>query len=126
MNRYEVIGRLGKEPEIKMVGENKVASFSVATSEKHKDKATGEIKEETEWHNVVIWGKVAEVVEKYVKKGDLIYVSGKHKTRSWEKDGVKKFASELLADKIEMLGSKGGSNEPQNTDQNDQIDSLPF
>ena len=128
MNKYEVIGRVGKDPEIRVTQNSKVASFSIATSEyggKDKEKVT-------EWHNVVIWGKLADVVEKYVKKGDLLFVSGSHRTRSWEKDGVTRYASELVARDLEMLGGNKdqpkGVKEPEFTGGNNEeaSDTLPF
>jgi single-strand DNA-binding protein len=107
LNQVTLIGRLGKDPEVKhFEGGNMVAQFSLATDSKYKNKA-GEVKEETEWHNLVVWGKQAEIAEKYLKKGSQIHVTGKIKTRSWEADGVKKYITEIIVDRFLMLGTKG-------------------
>jgi len=127
------IGRVGKEPEIKNFdGGSAKASFSIACSEKYKTKS-GEAKEDCEWFNAICWGKLAEIVEKYVHKGDLVYVEGKLKTRSYDKDGEKKYVTELTVDTLKMLGSKGSgsdhSNSPEHEspgDQEDDGDPLPF
>lgn len=109
VNKVILVGRLGKDPEVRHLENGAtVANFSMATSETYKDRTTGERKEQTEWHNVVLWRGLAEVVEKYVKKGDQIYVEGKLRTRSWEKDGVTRYTTEVVGDNMTMLG--GGSN----------------
>ncbi len=91
LNKVMLIGRLGKDPEIRAISSGaKVANFSIATDESYKDK-DGVKHEKTEWHNIVIWRGLAEVVEKYVKKGDLIYIEGKLTTEKYEKDGVTKY-----------------------------------
>ena len=128
VNKVLLVGRVGKEPEVKHLGSGStVANFSLATSEKFKNKL-GEMVETTEWHNIVIWGKLAEVVEKWVHKGDLIYIEGKMRTRSWEKDGITHYATEIPADVMTMLGSKGGtqSNEPVSAPIGNESDDLPF
>lgn len=108
LNEHKIIGRVGKDPEVRHLESGSVvANFSVATSESYKDRTTGEKVENTEWINVVLWKGLAEVAEKYVKKGDLIYVSGKSVTRSWEKDGVTRYTTELVGRDMKMLGSKG-------------------
>lgn len=115
LNKATLIGRAGKDPQVNTTSNNnKVASFSIATSEKYKDKE-GNTKETTEWHNVVIWGKLAEIAEKYVKKGSLLYVEGKLTTRSYEKDGVTKYTTEIVVNEMKMLEYKKEgtqSNEP--------------
>ena len=109
VNKVILVGRLGKNPEVRYLENGvAVANFSMATSETYKDRTTGERREQTEWHNVVLWRGLAEVVEKYVKKGDMIYVEGKLKTRSWEKDGVTRYTTEVVGDNMTMLG--GGNN----------------
>jgi len=110
LNQAQLIGRLGKDPEIRALENGrKVASFSVATSESWKDKTSGEKKEATEWHNIVAWGPTAEVCEKYLHKGDQVFVEGKIMTRSWEKDGVKRYTTEIVVTNLIMLGSKNSS-----------------
>lgn len=140
LNKFQVIGNLGKDPEVRTLESGaKVANFSVATSETWKDKNSGEKKEQTEWHNVVIWGPLAGVVESYVNKGDKLYLEGKIKTRSWEKDGVTRYTTELYANNMIMLSSKPdqshGNTAAQTTAQTDwksapgpteEPDDLPF
>jgi single-strand DNA-binding protein len=99
LNKVELIGRLGKDPEVKNLSNGSaVANFSVATSEKWKDKRSGEMQEKTEWHNIVVWNeKTIEFIEKYLNKGDLVRIEGKIQTRSWEdNDGNKKYATEIV------------------------------
>lgn len=104
-----LVGRLGKEPEVRNLESGAVvANFSVATSESYKDRVTGERKEVTEWHNVVLWRGLAEIAQKYLHKGDLVYIEGKLRTRSWEKEGVTRYTTEVVADNMTMLGSRGG------------------
>lgn len=106
VNKFIGIGRVGKDPEVRVVSNDfKVANFSIAISEKYTNKA-GEKVENTEWINCQATNKLAEIVEKYVKKGDQIYIEGKFKTRSWEKDGAKLYASYIQVESIQMLGSK--------------------
>jgi len=121
VNKAILIGRLGQDPNIRRLeGGAIVANFSIATSEKYTAK-TGEKIESTEWHNIVVWNKLAEITEQYVKKGMLIYVEGKLKTRSWEKDGQKHYTTEIFADKLQMLSSgQQSSNEQQNNPPREQ------
>lgn len=106
VNKAILIGNLGSDPEVKNTTSGKtVASFSLATSERFKDK-TGETKSVTDWHNVILWGNLAEIAGKYLKKGSKIYLEGRIKTRSWEKDGVKKYITEIVGDNLTMLGDR--------------------
>lgn len=108
VNKVILVGRLGKDPEVRNFDNGAVvANFTVATSESYKDRTTGEKKETTEWHNVVLWRGLAEVAQKYLHKGDLVYIEGKLRTRSWEKDGVTRYTTEVLADNMTMLSTKG-------------------
>jgi single-strand DNA-binding protein len=110
VNKVILVGRLGKDPEVRNLDNGAtVANFTIATSESYKDRTTGEKKEITEWHNIVLWRGLAEIAQKYVRKGDLIYIEGKLRTRSWEKDGVTRYTTEVVADNMTMLGSRGGS-----------------
>lgn len=104
-NSVHLIGRLGKDPEIKTFNERKRATFSLATTDTYKNQK-GEKVEDTQWHNVVIWGKLAGIVEKYVKKGDEIAVEGKLVHRSYESNGDKKFVTEVDVNDLLMLGGK--------------------
>ena len=101
VNRVQLIGNLGKDPELRMAGETAVITLPLATSETYK----GE--KQTEWHNVVFWGKTAEVVNKYLKKGNQIYVEGRLKTRKWtDKEGNDHYQTEIHAQSMVMLGGK--------------------
>lgn len=106
LNKVTLIGRLGKDPELRNTNAGSVCNFSIATSEKYKDKSTGETKEKTEWHNIVSWNKTADVAGKYLHKGDLVYVEGKIQTRSWEKDGVTRYTTEIVIFELKMLSTK--------------------
>lgn len=106
LNKVMLIGRLGKDPELKTAGSGQVCNFSVATSETWKDKSSGEKKEKTTWHNIVIWGSLADVASKYLHKGDQVYLEGKIETRSYEKDGITRYVTEILVNNMTMLGGK--------------------
>ena len=127
LNKVQIIGRVGQQPETRKVGESQVTTFSLAASEKYTNKA-GEKVEETEWFNIVMWRKLAESAEKYVNKGDLLYIEGKLKTRSWEdKDGNKRYMTEVVADQMKMLGGKGKESKPQREEGDmNSNDDLPF
>ena len=90
---------------------NAVANVSLATSETWKDKSNGEQQEKTEWHRVVFFNRLAEIVEQYVKKGTKLYVEGRLQTRSWEQDGVKRYSTEVVANEMQMLDSRGGASQ---------------
>ena len=108
VNKVILIGRLGQDPEIKNVNGTKVANFSIATTESYKDK-NGHKVENTEWHNIVIWGGLADVVESYVHKGDQLYLEGKLMTRKWEKEGITYSRTEIVCNQMQMVGSKDKS-----------------
>ena len=106
INKAILIGNVGKDPEVKRFENNAKVSFSLATSETYTPKG-GEKVTQTEWHNIVAWGKLAEIIEKYVKKGQSLYVEGKINYRSYDdRDGNKKYITEINASSIQMLGSK--------------------
>lgn len=110
VNKVILIGRLGKDPEVRNLDNGAVvANFSIATSESYKDRTTGEKKEITEWHNIVLWRGLAEIAQKYLRKGDMVYIEGKLRTRSWEKDGVTRYTTEIVADNMNMLSPKSGA-----------------
>lgn len=110
LNKVQIIGRLGKDPEVKnLQSGSTVANFSLAVSEQWKDKQTGEKKEKTEWINIVLWGNAAEVAQKYLHKGDMCYVEGKIQTRSYEKDGITKYVTEVQAFQLLLLGGNKSS-----------------
>ncbi len=108
LNQVQIIGHLGKDPETRYLPSgDAVCNFSIATTEKWKDKATGEAKEQTEWHRISTFGKLAEICGQYLKKGSLAFVQGSIKTRKYtDKDGVEKFSTEIKADTMKMLGGK--------------------
>lgn len=112
-----LVGRLGKDPEVRNLESGvSVANFTMATSESYKDRTTGERKEITEWHNIVLWRGLAEVAQKYLHKGDLVYIEGKLRTRSWEKEGVTRYTTEVVADNMTMLGTRGAGNSGNSSD----------
>lgn len=124
LNQATLIGRLGKDPEIRKTESGKdCATFSVATDETYMDKNSNEKKTITDWHNLVCWGKNAEIAGKYLKKGSLVHITGKIRTRNYDdKDGIKRYVTEIIVDRFLMLGSKGdgqkndpGPQEPGNT-----------
>jgi single-strand DNA-binding protein len=106
VNKVILVGNLGNDPEIKQTGNGtSLANFSVATSESWtKD---GERQERTEWHRVTCWGKLADIVGQYVTKGSKVYIEGKLQTRSWEQDGQKRYATEIVARDLQMLDKSG-------------------
>lgn len=108
MQKFIAIGNVGQDPEVRLAGETKVATLSLATTERGYKLQNGtEVPDRTEWHNLVVWRGLAEVVEKYVHKGDKLYVEGKVKTRSYDdKNGVKRYVTEIVVDNLEMLGGK--------------------
>ena len=109
VNKVILVGNLGNDPEVRyMPNGNAVANVSLATSESWKDKSTGEQQEKTEWHRVVFFNRLAEIVEQYVKKGTKLYVEGRLQTRSWEQDGVKRYSTEVVANEMQMLDSRSG------------------
>lgn len=109
VNRVTLVGRLGKDPETRYTsGGQAVCNFSVATDETYKDRA-GERQKRTEWHRIVMWGKLAEIAQQYLKKGALVYIEGRIQSRQWEdkRDGQKKTSYEIVADTMKMLGGRG-------------------
>lgn len=107
VNRVTLLGRLGRDPELKFTPSGMaVCNFTLATSENWKDEA-GEKNEKTEWHKVVVWGKLAELSNQYLKKGSLAYLEGKLQTRSWDnKEGVKQYTTEINASTIQFLSGR--------------------
>jgi single-strand DNA-binding protein len=97
-----------------------VANFSIATSEQWKDKQSGEKKESTEWHRIVMWRRLGEIAGEYLKKGSKIYIEGKLQTRQWEKDGTKHYTTEIVAYSMQMLDSKPSGGQPAQYQQHDK------
>lgn len=126
LNRVTILGNVTRDPETRTTNSGQsVVSFSVATSRRWKDQASGELKEATEFHNIVAWAKLAQTVGSYVRKGSKLYVEGRLQTRSWDDpSGVKKYRTEIIADNVILLDKKGDSpatgvagNTPQATDE---------
>lgn len=111
LNRVQIIGNLGRDPEIRTFPSgDQVANVTIATTEKWKDKQSGEQKEHTEWHRVTFNGRLAEIVGQYLKKGSTVFVEGSLRTRKWtDQAGAEKYATEIRADQMQMLGSKAGN-----------------
>ena len=151
LNKVILIGNLGADPEVREMGDGtKMAKFSIATTEKYTNRE-GQPVSNTDWHNIVLWRRTAEIAEKYLRKGDSVCIEGKLKTRSWEdENGVKKYATDVQGDSMTMLGSKRDTNNSENSytpppakenaatnninsmtngdsnEDNDSIDNLPF
>ena len=117
VNKVILVGNLGRDPEIRYLPSGEpVANITIATSSKYKGK-TGEMVEETEWHRVTFFGKLAEIVGQYLKKGRSVYVEGRIKTRKYtDKDGVEKYATDIIANEMQMLGGREGAGEPSGDD----------
>ena len=128
VNKVILIGNLGKDPEVRYLDNGvAVANFSLATTENYKNKE-GEKVSQTEWHNIVLWRGLAEVAEKWLKKGSSVYVEGKIRTRKWEdKDGNTRYSTEILGDNMTMLGGKPSSETSVEVAlAKDKKDDLPF
>jgi single-strand DNA-binding protein len=113
INKVILIGNLGNDPDVRYTsGGSPVANVSLATAESWRDKETGDMQERTEWHRVVFFSRLAEIVEKYLRKGSKIYVEGRLQTRKWQdRDGNDRYSTEIVANGMEMLDSKGASGE---------------
>ncbi|MEN9523705.1 MAG: hypothetical protein RL065_2082 [Bacteroidota bacterium] len=116
VNKVILIGHLGKDPEVQTFeGGNMKCKFTLATTETFKDKS-GQKQEQTEWHNIVMWGSLADIASKFLRKGTPVYLEGKIKSRSWDdaQSGQKKYITEIVADNMNMLGGKESSNSNSN------------
>ena len=107
INKVILVGRLGQDPEVRYTPSGvAVANFSIATSDEWRDKDTGEKKERTEWHRIVAWRRLGEICGEYLSKGRQVYIEGKLQTRSWEKDGVTRCTTEIVASDVQFLGGR--------------------
>lgn len=107
INKVILVGRLGRDPEVRYTPDGRaIANFSIATSDEWKDKNTGEKKERTEWHRIVVFGKMGEICGQYLNKGRQVYIEGRLQTRSWEKDGVTRYTTEIVANDVQFLGDR--------------------
>jgi single-strand DNA-binding protein len=122
LNKVILMGNLGKDPETRTLETGVVMTrFSLATSERFKNKQTGEKNSHTEWHNIVLWRSLAEVADKYLKKGDKILIEGRIRTRSWEdkESGQTRYSTEVLGDQMQMISTKKNEKSPQPSQEND-------
>ena len=109
INKVIIVGNLGRDPEVRYTADNNaITNVSIATTDRYKDKQTGEQKEITEWHRVVFFNRLGEIAAEYLKKGSQVYIEGKLRTRKWtDKDGAEKYSTEIIADQLQMLGGRG-------------------
>ena len=115
VNKVILVGNVGKDPEVRYLDKSlAVANFTLATTERGYTTQNGtQVPERTEWHNIVAWRGLAELAEKYIRKGSQLYIEGKIQTRSWEKDGVKRYSTEITAETIQFLGRRNDGQESQ-------------
>jgi single-strand DNA-binding protein len=115
VNKVILVGNLGADPETKYLPSgDAVTNIRLATTDRWKDKASGEMKEATEWHRIAFFGRLAEIAGEYLKKGSQVYVEGRIRTRKWQdKEGQDRYSTEIVADTMQMLGSRAGSGEPR-------------
>ncbi|MDA1370022.1 MAG: single-stranded DNA-binding protein [Proteobacteria bacterium] len=126
VNKVILVGNVGNDPEVRyMPNGNAVANVSIATSDNWKDKNTGEQQERTEWHRVVFFNRLAEIVEQYVKKGSKLYIEGRLQTRSWEQDGIKRYTTEIVSNEMQMLDSRGSAGAGQESFGNQPSQAQP-
>jgi single-strand DNA-binding protein len=127
LNKVQLIGRLGKDPESRsMPSGDSVANFSMATSEKWKDKSSGEAKERTEWHNIVMFGRVGEIAVEYLRKGSLVYIEGSLRTRKWQdKEGRDRWSTEIVGFELKMLSPKPDGQRQESPKSNTSNSSAP-
>lgn len=113
INKAILVGNVGRDPEVRYLDKNvAVANFTLATTERGYTMQNGnQVPDRTEWHNIVAWRGLAELAEKYIRKGTQLYVEGKIQTRSWEKDGTKRYTTEIIADTIQLLGKRAEQND---------------
>jgi len=139
INKVILVGNLGNDPEVRYTPDGTaVANFSIATSDEWTDKDTGEKKQRTEWHRIVAWRRLGEICGEYLSKGRQVYVEGKLQTRSWEKDGVTRYTTEIIASDVQFLGTRDSADtyrpsEPAETPEfskpslpDKQDDDIPF
>ena len=135
INKVIIVGNLGRDPENRyMPSGEQVTSIAVATTDRWRDKETGDLKEQTEWHRISFFGKLAEIAGQYLKKGSQVYVEGRIGTRKYtDRDGIERYATEIIGDRMQMLGGKpeqsGGRNsyaEAKETGRMPPDDDIPF
>ncbi len=147
VNKAIIVGTLGQDPEVRYTaGGSAVANLRVATNESWKDKQTGEQQERTEWHSIVMWGRLAEIAQQYLKKGSQAYFEGRIQTRKWQdQSGNDRYSTEIVANEMQMLGGRGGGapmdsgggggqaqsrpsqpSQPETAPMDDGFDDIPF
>jgi single-strand DNA-binding protein len=137
LNRAELIGRLGRDPDVRYTQEGKaIVNLALATSDVFRDKTSGEKREETEWHRVVLFGKQAEIARQFLKKGSLAYIDGRLRTRQWKnKEGLEQTTTEIVGNSLSLLERKGSSGKGSSTapesighqeDGGDDLPDMPF
>lgn len=121
INKVILIGNLGADPETRhTAGGNAVTNLSVATSESWRDRASGEMRENTEWHRVVLFGKLGEIAGEYLRKGSKVYLEGRLQTRKWQdRDGNDRWTTEIIANEMQMLDGRGGSSDSMESSDSD-------
>jgi len=119
INKVLLLGNLGRDPELRSTPKgNSVLNFPMATSRRWKDRETEEVHDETDWHRIVVWGRQAEVLSEYLKKGSQVHVEGRLQTRSWsDNDGAKRYTTEIVASRIQMLGRPEDRRAPEPIDE---------
>lgn len=133
INKVIIVGNLGRDPEVRYTTDNSaIANVSIATTDRYKDKHSGEQKEITEWHRVVFFNRLGEIAAEYLKKGSQVYIEGKLRTRKWtDKDGAEKYTTEIIADQLQMLGGRASeatsaTPAPKAKPADDLADDIPF
>ena len=121
VNKVILVGNLGADPEVRYLPSgDAVANIRLATTDRYKDKASGEFKEMTEWHRVAFFGRLAEIVSQYLKKGSSVYIEGRIRTRKWQaQDGTDRYSTEIVADQMQMLGGRSGGGASMGGDMGD-------
>ena len=127
VNKVILVGNLGQKPEMRYTAtQSAVANLSVATTESWKDKESGEMRDKTEWHRVVYFGKLAEIVEKYLDKGSSVYIEGKLQTRKWQdKNGADRWTTEIVGSELTMLGSRASNSNSAQSSSNESESPFP-
>ncbi|MGI6717894.1 MAG: single-stranded DNA-binding protein [Bacteroidales bacterium] len=123
LNKVTLIGNLGKDPEVKETTTGKIAKFTLATNESYRSK-NGDLVDHVEWHNITIWNKLADIAEKYLKKGDQVYLEGKIRRNDYEVDGEKRISYEIYVDQLLMLGGRFSENDSFQNENLDVADSI--
>jgi len=137
VNKVLLLGNLGRDPELRSTPKgNQVLNFPMATTRRWKDRETGEVHDQTDWHRIIVWGRQAEVLSEYLKKGSQVHVEGRIQTRSWsDNEGAKRYTTEIVASRIQMLGRPEDRKAPESVDEPeasseaaepDDGDDIPF